>query len=132
MQGNMDPDSRRAFMRVACLPVQACEEGRWLHEVRATRDGEPLARVRFWTAETAGHRPRATGRTAALTFLPLAMRLGLDVEVDDGLDAVTQAHLGHWAEVMAAWHGGPCIRWLCVPPGCSAGLRARCRPHRGP
>jgi hypothetical protein len=48
----------------------------------------------------------ADGRTALLTFLPLAMHLGVDIETVDAVDPLTLSQLEQWQQIMARWHPG--------------------------
>jgi hypothetical protein len=93
-------------MRVRCLPPETDADGRPQLRVLATLDSEPLATVHFWTEAGDTQPMHASGRTALLTFLPLAMRLGAALEVEDGLEALSQAQAEEWQQVMACWHPG--------------------------
>ena len=121
----------RPLMRVRCLPLETHPDGRPQLSVMATLDGEPLATVHFWAEADAVRPMRASGRTALLTFLPLAMHLGAALEVEDGLDALTRVQADEWQQVMSQWHPGvlsavPLHAPLRPPPiGRDTGVTAR-------
>lgn len=70
----------------------------------ATRGGEHVASVRYWTPANAALPMMADGRTALLTFLPLAMRLGTDIETSGAVDPLTLSQLDQWQKIMVRWH----------------------------
>lgn len=72
----------------------------------ATCDSEQVASVCYWSPVDGALPMVADGRTALLTFLPLAMRLGMTIEAADSVDAMTLLQLQQWQQIMARWHPG--------------------------
>lgn len=72
----------------------------------ATRGGEHIASVRYWSPVDAALPMEADGRTALLTFLPLAMHLGVDIETVAAVDPFTLSQLEQWQKIMVRWHPG--------------------------
>lgn len=88
----------------ARLPVHHGAEVSWTVAM-AIADGEPLeATYRFALPD--GARPTSSLRSALLTFLPIAMRIGDPVVVDGPVDDDTLDGLMTWQEAMARWHPG--------------------------
>lgn len=91
-------------LKVSCTQVTQGADDQEVVRVTAVMDNSVLATVHFSYNSQPGWPITADGRTALLTFLPVAMRLGVGIEVLDPLDAMTLSRLEEWQEVMAHWH----------------------------
>lgn len=81
-------------------------DGQTMVRLVATLGGAHVASVRYWVPANSLLPTVADGRTALLTFLPLAMRLGTDIEAVDKVDPLTLSQLEQWQQIMRCWHPG--------------------------